>query len=239
MHIIALDVKLHPVQKDEFGPSSRGRPDCGLRELKRFKTHCALADAATALVVDRGYEQVSIDDICERARISRRTFFNYFESKDQSIFGEGAITFEESDEKAFLAENHPNPIGDMLDYIEAKKRTETLRYFALGGTEEFRQLIHDRTKQILHSEPKLFTVVMANFGNTMRRIHTTFRHYYDINPSHRRYPELPLEHEVTLSAGFVRECLHYYLVHRDEFESENPLEDAASVVTDFIRRISD
>lgn len=227
------------MQIEDIDDRSRERPECGLRELKRFKTHCALADAATALVLNRGYDHVNIEDICQQVNISRRTFFNYFDSKDQSIFGNGIMSFDADDEKLFLEQKHQDPISDMLDFIEQKQRARLLRYQELGATEEFHRMLKNRIREILRNEPKLSTVVLANFGNSMRRVRSAFERYFEVAPQSRTHPELPVEHEVALSVGFVRECVLYSSSHLDEFTTDTPLHDAADVVSHFWRRNSD
>ena len=39
------------------------------------------------LVLERGYEETTVDDICASAEISRSTFFRYFSSKEDALFG--------------------------------------------------------------------------------------------------------------------------------------------------------
>ena len=58
----------------------------GLRERKREETLARLTDAAVRLFVKRGFDAVTLDDIAEAAGISRRTFFHYFESKEDLAF---------------------------------------------------------------------------------------------------------------------------------------------------------
>ena len=38
---------------------------------------------------ERGLDAVSIDAICAKAGVSPRTFFNYFETKDDAVLGIG------------------------------------------------------------------------------------------------------------------------------------------------------
>jgi AcrR family transcriptional regulator len=45
-----------------------------------------LAQAAFGLFDERGYEQATIEDIAERAGLSRATFFRYYRSKEDVIF---------------------------------------------------------------------------------------------------------------------------------------------------------
>jgi len=47
-----------------------------------------LVDAAFALFAERGYEHTTVDDIAERAKVGRTTFFRYYRSKEDVIFPE-------------------------------------------------------------------------------------------------------------------------------------------------------
>jgi AcrR family transcriptional regulator len=57
----------------------------GLRERKKEATREALHEAALRLAVQRGPDRVTIDDIADAASVSRRTFSNYFGSKDEAL----------------------------------------------------------------------------------------------------------------------------------------------------------
>ncbi|MDT7738291.1 MAG: hypothetical protein QOK09_1660, partial [Mycobacterium sp.] len=50
----------------------------GLRERRRRQTSADIRGAAVRLARERGWDRVTIEDICTEAGISARTFFNYF-----------------------------------------------------------------------------------------------------------------------------------------------------------------
>jgi AcrR family transcriptional regulator len=58
----------------------------GRREQKKVATRAALNEAATRLFATKGYEQTSVDDLCRAADVSLRTFFRYFEGKEDVLF---------------------------------------------------------------------------------------------------------------------------------------------------------
>src|SRR6201993_3159607 len=74
--------------------------DCmGLRERRRRQTSADIRDAAVRLSLERGFDKVTIGEICVEAGISTHTFFNYFPNK------ESAIAYGPSDLSADLAED--------------------------------------------------------------------------------------------------------------------------------------
>ncbi|GAA4587274.1 AcrR family transcriptional regulator [Actinoplanes octamycinicus] len=58
----------------------------GLREEKKQATRTALADAALALFLERGFERVTVADVARAARVSVNTVFNYFPTKEDLFF---------------------------------------------------------------------------------------------------------------------------------------------------------
>ena len=52
-----------------------------LRDRKKRRTRERLYDAALQLFAERRYEDVTVDEICDRAEVGRATFFRFFGSK--------------------------------------------------------------------------------------------------------------------------------------------------------------
>jgi AcrR family transcriptional regulator len=67
-------------------------PPSGLRERKKEATRKALREAALRLAIERGPENVRVDDIADAAGVSPRTYNNYFSSREQAIVA--AVTAE-------------------------------------------------------------------------------------------------------------------------------------------------
>jgi AcrR family transcriptional regulator len=67
----------------------------GLRERKKLETRAALREAAILLSLEHGPAAVTVNDICAATDVSPRTFFNYFETKEEALFGWDKQTAEE------------------------------------------------------------------------------------------------------------------------------------------------
>ncbi|MEU8109163.1 TetR/AcrR family transcriptional regulator [Nonomuraea muscovyensis] len=57
----------------------------GLRERKKAETRQAVHEAALRLVVEHGLDNVTVEAIADAANISRRTFSNYFDGKEDAL----------------------------------------------------------------------------------------------------------------------------------------------------------
>ncbi|HEX6038497.1 TetR family transcriptional regulator [Longimicrobium sp.] len=62
----------------------------GRREQKREETRRRLMGAAQRLFAEQGFDGTSVDEIAAAAGVSRRTFFHYFDSKEDVIFSRHA-----------------------------------------------------------------------------------------------------------------------------------------------------
>jgi AcrR family transcriptional regulator len=68
----------------------------GLRERKKARTRRAISEAAIALFLERGYDEVSVAEIAETAEVSKRTLFAYFPTKDDLVLHRFADHEDES-----------------------------------------------------------------------------------------------------------------------------------------------
>ena len=70
------------------------------------------AGRAGALFVRQGFVETTVDDIAEAAGISRRTFFRYFRSKNDVVWGDFDALLGELDRCLATGAHRPSPDGD-------------------------------------------------------------------------------------------------------------------------------
>lgn len=74
-----------------------------LRERNRLETWMLIHDKASELALEEGLSKATVEAIAEAAGISKRTFFNYFATKEDAILGTQAPTLSEDATAAFRA----------------------------------------------------------------------------------------------------------------------------------------
>jgi AcrR family transcriptional regulator len=67
-------------------------PPLTLQERKQQLVKDTIWDAAIYLFDQKGYDETTVDDIAERAGVSRRSFFRYFSSKSD-LMGHGIVGY--------------------------------------------------------------------------------------------------------------------------------------------------
>lgn len=98
----------------------------GLRERKKLATKQALAVTAVQLAVERGLENVRVEDITDAVNVSRRTFTNYFASKEEAI---ASLNAERAAGAAEALRERPagEPLADALAEVFAAQHAAAAR----------------------------------------------------------------------------------------------------------------
>lgn len=121
-------------------------PALSLRDRKRLETRSRIEDAAVSLVLRDGLELTTVDAISERANVSPRTFFNYFDSKDSAILGVHQAEASEELMAQHLADHRDD------DLIESVVR---LLVTVMGASLESRTTIHNDRLELIRRHPGL------------------------------------------------------------------------------------
>jgi AcrR family transcriptional regulator len=98
---------MHAVQESD----ERG----GLRERKKRARLEALVDATHRLAAEQGLDRVTVEAICAEVGVSVRTFFNYFESKDDAVLGMAQWTIDPVAAETFAT---GGPSGELLGDLQ-------------------------------------------------------------------------------------------------------------------------
>ena len=135
----------------------------GLRERKRAATRAAITAAARALTAERGLNGYTVEEVCERADISRRTFFNYFPTKEDAVIGHADDDMPADILKEFIDGGASSPPGEMSSTLfrDLVRLSLRLSEDMEASEEETRQLI-----AVVKKEPQL---ILRLIGVTERR----------------------------------------------------------------------
>jgi len=128
----------------------------GLRERKRAETRDRLESAAVSLVLKNGIEHATLDAICEMADVSPRTFFNYFESKEDAILGLNEV---ELTDQVVTDVRNEHPKADVVEI------TIRLMFRVLSPSIASSKLFKSRMK-IVKQHPHL----LGRMANQMQRM---------------------------------------------------------------------
>src|SRR3546814_11302082 len=93
------------------GPMSSD--EAAVSRTSRMTTVEAIEKAALELLAERGFADTSVEDIAAAAGISRRTFFRYFDSKNDIPFGNFAA-FLRQPEGWLAAQPADRPLLDVI-----------------------------------------------------------------------------------------------------------------------------
>jgi AcrR family transcriptional regulator len=107
-------------------PPREGDGQLGLRERKKAATRRRIADAALALIRERGYEGATIDEIVARVDVSQPTFYKYYPSKDailreHALVGFGALLAGVLERPGTVVARMRQYFGDVARQMEADK----------------------------------------------------------------------------------------------------------------------
>ena len=163
------------------------------RKRRSLATCDAIRRAALELVAEHGLEQVSVEQIAERADIGYRTFFNHFGCKEDALVEPGdarAVRLTSALEKRPVSESPLEALRAVL-LVEAADLEERAAEFALKFA-------------VFEANPTLMRRFHAEFAVLDRALVESLARRVHLDPEHL-YPHLLAGAGITaLRTSFVR-----------------------------------
>ncbi|MDJ0457201.1 TetR family transcriptional regulator [Arthrobacter sp. NQ7] len=138
--------------------SDSATSESGLRQRKRAATRGAITAAARALTAEHGLNGYTVEEVCGAAGISRRTFFNYFPTKEDAIIGHAEDDIPADVIEEFVAGGADSPGGEISATLfrDLVRLSLRLAEGMAASEEETRQLIG-----VVHKEPQLILKIIG------------------------------------------------------------------------------
>jgi AcrR family transcriptional regulator len=135
----------------------------GLRERKKTETRAALAAAALRLALEKGADNVRVDEIAEAANVSPRTYNNYFASRDQAIVAGITASRALAVASALRARPSGEPLVDSIiaAFAEQYREPPTEALALITSTPSLREAYLDSTASM---EPPIAEVIAERLG---------------------------------------------------------------------------
>jgi AcrR family transcriptional regulator len=116
----------------------------GLREQKRIATKRALQLALLQLALERGFDNVTVEEVAQAAQVSTRTFFNYFATKEEALAAPHGPVELTPEEVARFEGGNGDPLTDLVVLMAGRA----------AGEEDFE--LHRLRRELMHRETRLF-----------------------------------------------------------------------------------
>ncbi|MFU8946926.1 TetR/AcrR family transcriptional regulator [Mycetocola zhadangensis] len=139
----------------------------GLRARKRAATRATIEQTAIRLVREHGYENVTVEMVCDESMVSQRTFFNYFGSKEGVILGPPP-SLEDLDGDRFVTERSDDIVHDLVRIMASVLLDESIdaellreRFLVITTTPE---LLGRQMEWMSSQEAELVNLVLRRFS---------------------------------------------------------------------------
>ena len=167
----------------------------GLRARKKRATVNAIERAGVRLSLEKGFKNVTVQEICEDADISRSTFFNYMPSREAAIFGRPLRLVEF--EKAWAVFEEIAPVSLLGALLQVS-------VLSIGGAEINQEVAAGRNR-LRDEQPECLPLLLAPMTTFSLELSGFVTQWLAAHPELRMLPDVsPVReatHVVTLAVG--------------------------------------
>jgi len=163
----------------------------GLRERRRRETEIAIETAAVEIARTEGVGAVTVERVCTAVGVSRSTFFNYYPSLEQAIFGR-PLVFDSDRARAVL-----ETYGHDLPLAASALVIEEVRGGYAGG-----ELLQNRLDLFIR-EPAITGNVSWGSPTSRSRLVQLLTSWLDEHPELARLGPDAHEREARLAVGIA------------------------------------
>ncbi len=195
----------------------------GLRDRKREETRTRLEVAAVTLVLRDGLDHATVDSISSMADVSPRTFFNYFDTKEDAILG-----IKDIDLTPEVVADHMSR-ADGADVVES---TVMLLLSLISPTIEGKTL-HDQRHEVLRRHPQLFGRHMAQMSRMVDPLLDAVTTVLENDGSDRIVDRMQAEVLLSLCGGAVRATVKEWVA----LDETTPVETIQPRALELIRSV--
>jgi len=174
------------------------------------KTKKALANALKSLVLEKAYDEITVQDIIDRANVGRSTFYIHYESKEQLLIGN--INFQETLIYTPADEAESYPMGINIAYLFSHNKEHLLIYNALSG---------NRSLDILGNY--FIDICAFKIMDHLKR-----------QPFYKRSNEQALQYKAEAAAAGIIRMMFKWLKEGATIPSEKMIMYARDILRDFI-----
>ncbi|MEF2845072.1 MAG: TetR/AcrR family transcriptional regulator [Eggerthellaceae bacterium] len=198
-------------------------PQPSLRERKKEQTRQAIEKAILELTLEKGYESVTVEEVCERVGISRKTFFNYFASKRSAVLGRAYIPSAEQILEALTT--HPDS-----NYLDVVTHCLEKGLTALDATEEIMTL----RNSVMSKYPEIFFRTNKSSLTMQPSIKSALQEFLTAYPEKRKLQHLTLEEECLAGTSLIV-CLMRTHIMMASFGEIQPIRETRAMMAEHLR----
>jgi len=199
------------------------------RAKRREETRRRIIDSATDLVEQHGFDHITVDDICAEAGISRRTFFNYMESKDEAVLGPAPLTVTDDALQRIAVTQADNAVALII--------AET----SITDAEKPDRATLERRRRIFAANPSLANIALARRRATLTAIANALEEHFERYPGDRLIPDRPAVAEIHAIVELIQNAVSISAFNPEFSDPDLDLRDnvrsAAAFITDLARKL--